>query len=465
MKQLRDILSKSRSEDILAATSDISPGTAEEDEEPRNNCPLCGGAGFVRQERALDDPLFGRAEPCECVLREAADVRRERLQRLGNLSSLRRYTFDRFDPGPVADGDALHAAEAAARDFASNPTGWLVLNGPSGSGKTHLAAAIANMRVENGEPALFLTVADLLDHLRAGYDAEEDELGYEQVFEQVRTTPLLILDDIDAVSPTPWAKEKLFQLLNARYNESLPTVFTTTTRIDQLDDRLATRLGDPRLSFVVPLAVGRKTGYRQVGGMSLERLNGLQFRNFDVRVPGLSEEERASLEAAFRTASSFAEEPQGWLVMQGTNGCGKTHLAAAIANRVLSQGAEVVFAVVPDLLDHLRRSYAPGREDLQDDLFDRVRDCSLLVLDDLGAQVSSPWAQEKLYQVVNYRTVAALPTVVTTDQRLDDLQDAHPRIVARIADPRAGMIVTILAPHYGLGRMTPSRSRSRRAQR
>jgi DNA replication protein DnaC len=149
---------------------------------------------------------------------------------------------------------------------------------------------------------------------------------------------------------------------------------------------------------------------------------------------------------------AFAEDPRGWLVFQGANGCGKTHLAAAVANRGLANGQGVFFAVVPDLLDYLRASFAPGKDAPYDELFDRVRNVDLLVLDDLGAQATTQWAQEKLYQVVNYRHVAGLPTVVTTDQSLDKLQEAHPRIVSRVADPHAGTIVTVLAPHYRLGR-------------
>lgn len=450
MKQLREILSKTLNGGTLAEDSATPAVIAEDEGGPDPDCPVCQGAGFVRRERPLDDPMFGRAEPCECVLREATDVRRERLQRIGNLAPLRRFTFASFD-ATAGNGTTLEAAVSAARTFAAEPAGWLVFNGPSGSGKTHLAAAIANECVEQGRPALFLTVADLLDHLRAGFNADEEELGYEQVFEQVRMAPLLILDDIDAVSPTAWAREKLLQLVNSRYNESLPTVFTASIPIEGLDDRIATRLSDPRLTHVVVLEAARRNLFRQVGGMSLERLGAYQFRNFDVRGHGLAPEQRASLEGALRAAKSFAEHPGGFLLFQGTNGCGKTHLAAAIANRAVAAGRDVVFAVVPDLLDHLRRSYAPGREESQDDLFDRVRDCSLLVLDDFGAQVSSQWAQEKLYQVVNYRTVAGLPTVVTTDQTLQKLEDVHPRVMARIGDPRAGMTVTIIAPHYSTG--------------
>ena len=122
------------------------------------------------------------------------------------------------------------------------------------------------------------------------------------------------------------------------------------------------------------------------------------------------------------------------------------------ANRVLQHGGSVFFAGVPDLLDHLRRSFAPGNEGTYDELFDQVKDAGLLVLDDLGAHVSSPWAQEKLYQLVNYRTVSDLPTVVTTDQSFEALRASHPRIAARIFDPHAGTSVVILAPHYRLGR-------------
>lgn len=186
--------------------------------------------------------------------------------------------------------------------------------------------------------------------------------------------------------------------------------------------------------------------------MSRERLAEMTFATFDLRIPGLHPEERMSLESALRAAQFFGDEPTGWLLIQGTNGCGKTHLAAAVANKVLANGGEVFFAVVPDLLDHLRRSYAPGRDVTHDDIFDRAREASLLVLDDLGAQATSPWAQEKLFQLVNYRTVAGLPTVVTTDQGPAELQDAHPRIWARIADPRTATPVVILAPHYRLGR-------------
>jgi DNA replication protein DnaC len=386
-------------------------------------------------------------------MEEDDHVRRNRLERMSNLGALTRFTFENMVPtGRTDDSGWFERAFKAAREYAAEPSGWLVFTGSSGSGKTHLAAAIANERISAAEPALFMVVPDLLDHLRASYEPEDDDIGFEQLFDQVRNTPLLILDDVDTGSGSPWAKEKLLQVVNHRFNASLPTVFTTTTRPQQLDERFATRLCDEGLARVLVLDAEVRGGYSQVGGMTRERIAELQFRNFDLRVPGLHAEERESLESAFRAAMAYAEDPRGWFVLQGANGCGKTHLAAAIANRALGNGQGVFFAVVPDLLDYLRASFAPGKEVPYDETFDRVRNVDVLILDDLGAQATTQWAQEKLYQVVNYRHVAGLPTVVTTDQSLDKLQDAHPRIVSRIADPHAGTVVAVLAPHYRLGR-------------
>ncbi len=440
--------------------------TDTDDASPGDTCPICHGAGFVRRARPVDDPRFGKAEPCDCVLQEAEDVRKGRLERISNLGALTRFTFDSLAPaGRGRESDAFDAAAENAKAYAAEAAGWLVLTGSSGTGKTHLAAAIANDRIARGYPALFMVVPDLLDHLRASQDPARDELGYHQLFEQVRNAPFLVLDDIDATSGTPWGREKLFQVVNHRYNTELPTVFTTTTPVRQLDDRLASRLSNPEIAAIVSLDGPASSGYQQVGGMTRERLAGHTFRDFDTRSPGLRTEERESLEAALSASRAFAEDPRGWLLLVGGNGCGKTHLACAIASRCLSNGRSVFFAVVPDLLDHLRASFAPGNDVPYDELFDTIRNADLLVLDDYGAQQSTPWAQEKLYQVVNYRTVAGLPTVVTSDRPIDELQAAQPRILTRMLDPQTGTLIYISAPHHRLGRLTTSEPRSLRPRR
>ena len=145
---------------------------------------------------------------------------------------------------PRGQADNLRRAYETSQEFAQEPIDWLVLNSVGyGNGKTHLAAAIANEVRDKGRPVLFVVVPDLLDHLRAAFNPASG-IRYDKRFDEIKTAPLLILDDLGTESATAWAREKLYQLFNYRYNARLPTVITTATPIDELDPRLATRMLD-----------------------------------------------------------------------------------------------------------------------------------------------------------------------------------------------------------------------------
>jgi DNA replication protein DnaC len=149
---------------------------------------------------------------------------------------------------------------------------------------------------------------------------------------------------------------------------------------------------------------------------------------------------------AFEVARRYADDPQGWLILSGGYGVGKTHLAAAIANHHLARGGHVFFSIVPDLLDHLRAAFAPSSESPFDEMFDRVREAGLLVLDDLGAENGTAWATEKLFQLINYRYNFRMPTVITTNHRL--LSHMDERIRSRLSDLSLARHVAIDAPDY-----------------
>ncbi|MBE3559930.1 MAG: ATP-binding protein [Ktedonobacteraceae bacterium] len=164
---------------------------------------------------------------------------------------------------------------------------------------------------------------------------------------------------------------------------------------------------------------------------NLDAFRNKRFETFNPRVPGVQE--------AYRAAFDYAQDPGGWLLLQGPNGCGKTHLALAIANICLERGSVVLFSVVPDLLDHLRAAFAPTASEVYDQLFAKMREAEVLVLDDLGAQQSSPWANEKLFQLLNYRYNLGMPTVITANPR--GLQGIDERIRSRLSDN--GLVVAV----------------------
>ncbi len=229
----------------------VPSGEAVEITEPEPvNCEKCQDRGFLRYDVPVDHPSFGQVYQCDCRLRDIAHDRLEKLRKLSNLNAFSESSFDDFDPGVSGTQQAFEEA----LNFAADPTQrWLVLSGPVGVGKTHLAVAIAQYAIEqNSMAAYFAAVPDLMDHLRSSF-APASEEGYDERFEEIRTAQLLVLDDLGTENATPWAQEKLYQIINHRYVERLPTVITTNVEMRKIDDRISSRMLDHRLATVVEI--------------------------------------------------------------------------------------------------------------------------------------------------------------------------------------------------------------------
>ena len=418
--------------------------------------------GFVTYDLPVGHPDFGRAFPCDCQRAEVEERRAARLRALSNLDVVANKTFETFDLRPLhytAEQVALlRECYSRAREYAEMPDGWLLFRGNYGSGKTHLAIAIANYRLKLGDDVLFMTTPDLLDHLRATY-GPASEIAYDELFERVRNTSLLVLDDLGTESPTPWAQEKLFQLLNHRYLHRLPTVLTMNLDDAQLDPRLRSRLGDRGLVHRVEMDLpDYRTGEGSIepdffAGLGLYGeiwlYKEMTFASFDLREKHLQADDRRNLRNAAELAREWAQDPVGWLAFLGEHGCGKTHLAAAIANyRHNELGEPVMMVTVPDLLDYLRAAFNASTSISFTRRFHEIRTASLLILDQLDLTNASPWALEKIRQIVNYRYLTKLPTVFTTTHELESLD---PLIGSRLLDARLCTVFAITAPDYAGG--------------
>jgi DNA replication protein DnaC len=412
--------------------------------------PICEGLGVVSYNVPIDDPRFGKLFRCPNNRIEMDTDRQERLRRISNLDAYKDKSFFNFQVDNAtlkpSERETLQNALNVAHRFAENPDGWLLLEGTYGCGKTHLAAAVGNMRLEKGDAVLFITTPDLLDHLRSTF-GPTSEAGYDETFDRVRNAPILILDDLGAENASPWAQEKLFQLLNHRYSRRLPTVITTNIDLDTLDPRIRSRLLDSTLINRGKITAPDYRTYIRSENDQLSNLSlysDMTFETFDARRK-LSPEERPNLERALEIAMTYAERPEGWLVFTGPYGSGKTHLAAAIAHHQQSRGVDVMFVTTPDLLDYLRLTFNPNAPVTFDQRFQMVRNSPFLVLDDLGTEGSSPWAKEKLFQIIDHRYITRRPTVITTSKRIDEM-DA--RVRSRLIDRRRCTIFAITAPDY-----------------
>ncbi len=418
--------------------------------------------GFVTRDVPIDHPDFGKAFPCSCQRDTLEARRRHQLRALSNLDVVADKTFETFrlDLPNLSDEQlaTLRIGYDRARRYAENPEGWLLLQGNYGSGKTHLAVAIANYRLAHGDSVLFMTVPDLLDHLRATF-GPSSEIEYDELFERVRSAPLLVLDDLGAESPTAWAQEKLFQLINHRYLHRISTVITTNAELTKLDPRIRSRLVDRQLTQSINMSL---PDYRRIDSSveqsmlsNLGLYGHMVFETFDLREDHLPDIERRNLRQAFEVATDFARNPRGWLFFMGEHGCGKTHLAAAIANYRSALGEDVILVTVPDLLDYLREAFNPATGATFTERFDELRHTPLLVLDQLDLSNASSWALEKIRQLTDHRYLAQLPTVFTTTQELDQLDSM---VRSRVLDTRYCHVFAILAPDYRGGAVNRRRA-------
>lgn len=391
---------------------------------------------------APGDPRYGKFQRCPNHPVGLDQQLQSRLRRYGNLQAYGSKTFESFRTDSLGGSytenvaASLKAAKRSGQSFAEQPRGWMVFEGQYGCGKTHLAVAIANQRMEQfGEQVIFITAPDLLDLLRTTFNPNV-EISFDTYFEQIRNIPLLVLDDLGVEKPSPWANEKLFQLLNHRHVEELPTVITTNTAVEDLDPRLSSRMMQSRLVNRIRISAPdyRRTSNLQVDGVGLFNMflyKEMRFQTFDT--DSRIRQEAENLANALNRAREWAENPDGWLYLMGEYGSGKTHLAAAIAYDAYERGLEVMFTTVPDLLDYLRLAFDPRVNARFDKRFHEIINVQVLILDDLRLASATPWAKEKLFQIIDYRYLSRSPTVITSSETMEETDE---RLATRLMDRR-----------------------------
>lgn len=195
-------------------------------------CPRCHGIGWLRYDVSPGVPEFGRIIECRCGI-----VVGRRAAALWGKSMI---------PAEYADlGFSTYPDQAIARDVRDWLHGgmypWLLLIGDFGVGKTGLAIALIKQAITEGRSAVFRVTPELLSEIRATYGrgAGPSELD---LVTALKGVDLLALDDLGAERMTDWVEEKLFEILNHRYNERRRTVITTNLGPDELTDHVGERI-------------------------------------------------------------------------------------------------------------------------------------------------------------------------------------------------------------------------------
>ena len=152
------------------------------------------------------------------------------------------------------------------------------------------------------------------------------------------------------------------------------------------------------------------------------RKQALAARNFKrAQIPAIyvgktfEDYQRDNFNSAAIGWAHYAVDNNEGLYLYGNAGCGKTLLAAIIAQELLKRGKSVIFGDVPSLLDALKGTFDKDSESRLEDLMATLSGADWLVLDDLGTETPTEWAVERLYTIINARYNAGLPIIVTSN--------------------------------------------------
>lgn len=181
-----------------------------------------------------------------CACRSVTDI--AALQALSGLTPKEQgITLNDIDP---AAGSGTHAMLLAARAFAAQPVGMLTLSGTPGNAKSVALMGIVNALVARGVPAVYVSMFDLLGHIKQAFAntkqvVDDDAYSRLQRFARVR---VLVIDEFDKVKLSEWALEQITDLVDRRYRnmDTLGTVVAMNDDIHNLPAWIASRLRDGR---------------------------------------------------------------------------------------------------------------------------------------------------------------------------------------------------------------------------
>lgn len=212
-------------------------------------CKKCKTKRFF----VVEDNSFAMFGSCECQQREQKEreeqeQRRKRVEEFNNRQTLsligERYKNVRFKDARITPHNKT--AFEKCGNYAKNSKRVYELNiglyiyGDNSSGKTYLTACLCNELVWLGWRCVYTNLASILNEIRASYDG--NGMGECLLLRQLQTFDFVFIDDLGKEfigrefnpATAKWAEEKLFEILNARYNARKPTIFSSNYSIGKL---------------------------------------------------------------------------------------------------------------------------------------------------------------------------------------------------------------------------------------
>ncbi len=121
------------------------------------------------------------------------------------------------------------------------------------------------------------------------------------------------------------------------------------------------------------------------------------------------------------------------ILMRGNTGLGKTHLSLAIAREVIENGFGVIYCSTPEILSKLEKERFGKSYENSEDSEETLKECDLLILDDVGSEFQTSFTKNIIYNIINFRISHQKPTIISTNLELEELETIYSqRLVSRL---------------------------------
>lgn len=167
-------------------------------------------------------------------------------------------------------------------------------------------------------------------------------------------------------------------------------------------------------------------------------------KNFDnFQVVGRPEAVVRAYRAARAYVSAYPEKSQqgASLALLGASGSGKTHLTCAVANALMEQGVDVVYFPYTERVREFRQRRF--EDAWQEEHRRRLKDCDLLLIDDLFKSAPDKYDFELVFEILNHRYFEAKPFIISSEIKPDDLLAMDAAIAGRIIERSKGFLVVL----------------------
>lgn len=203
---------------------------------------------FVSEDESMCLRGMCKCQEEEQKRREAEERRQQRIVRFNMSveSALigERYRNARFETATITDSNRIAFTKCAnyAKHYEEmmRQNIGLYIYGDNSSGKTYLTACLCNELIWNGAECIYTNLAYILSSIRSSYD--KNGMGECRLLQQLQRYDFVFIDDLGKeflgrefnAASSKWAEEKLFEILNARYNAKKPTIFSSNYSLKEL---------------------------------------------------------------------------------------------------------------------------------------------------------------------------------------------------------------------------------------